>query len=96
MPERKCDDAYQGAKCRKCGKQLRGKPYHMGGGALLPLEDGGGRAKVNHYGGYVCSYRCDYGAALDLEQSMPGHMGQTRLSPPLSTKIFDRWEADNA
>lgn len=44
-------------------------------------------------GGFVCSQRCDYKAALDLEQSMPGHMGQTRLTGDLARKISDRWEA---
>jgi hypothetical protein len=70
---------------------LRGKPYYMGGSAYLPLEEGGGRALVNHYGGFVCSEGCDYRAALQLEQDMPGHGGQTRLTPPLSTRIAERW-----
>lgn len=37
---------------------LRGKPYHLGGQAYLPLPKGG-PAKVNHYGGWVCSPECD-------------------------------------
>ena len=88
------ENGYHGAKCRNCGKLLRGKPYHMGGGAYLPLDEGGGRAKSNHYGGYVCSQRCDYRAALSLEQSMPGHLGQTRLTGDLARRISERWADD--
>jgi len=66
------------ATCRNCGKELRGKPYYMGGRAYLPLPKGG-QAPVNFYGGYVCSRQCDYRASLALEQSMPGHNGQERL-----------------
>lgn len=69
----------QGAVCRGCGKHLRGKPYHMGGEAYDP--DTHARARVNYYGGFVCSRPCDYRAALRLEQSMPGHGGQETLSP---------------
>jgi len=85
------ENGYHGAVCRGCGKALRGHPYHMGKPAYLPLNEGGGQAKVNHYGGFVCSEGCDYNSALRLEQSMPGHMGQTRLTPPLSTQIAERW-----
>lgn len=59
------------AECRWCKRKLRGKPYYMGGSAFIP--ETGEQAKVNHYGGFVCSQRCDYNASLDLEQSMPGH-----------------------
>lgn len=86
------ENGYHGAECRGCGRALRGYPYYMSKPAYLPLSEGGGQAKVNHYGGFVCSYSCDYNAALRLEQGMPGHGGQSRLSPPLSTRIFERWE----
>ena len=82
---------YQGAECRGCGKALRGTPYYKGGPAYLPLEEGGGQAKVNFYGGYVCSQQCDVNAALRLEQSMPGHMGQTRLLPETARRIREAW-----
>lgn len=59
------------AECRGCGMILNGKPYHLGGPAYHPKT--GERAKVNHYGGYVCSERCDYNSSLRLEQDMPGH-----------------------
>lgn len=86
------ENGYHGAECRGCGRALRGYPYYMGKPAYLPLSEGGGQVKVNHYGGFVCSYSCDYNAALRLEQDMPGHGGQSRLSPPLSTRILERWE----
>jgi hypothetical protein len=66
------------AICRGCGKPLIGKPYYMGGHAYIPgtME----RAKVNFYGGFVCSKTCDINAALELERSMPGH-GASQKSP---------------
>lgn len=67
------------AECRHCRKPLRGKPYHLGGGAYLPLPKGG-RAPVNYYGGYVCSRSCDVRTSLELEQSMPGH-GYSQKQP---------------
>lgn len=33
----------------------------------------GKEVKKNYYGGFVCSYTCDFRASLELEQSMPGH-----------------------
>ena len=65
------------AECRGCGKTLSGKPYYTGGNAYDPVT--GKQAKVNFYGGYVCSRECDYRASLALEQSMPGHRGQRSL-----------------
>ncbi len=58
------------ATCRGCGRVLIGKPYYMGGNAYLP---GPKRiaAKVNHYGGFVCSHRCDYRASLEQLRDMP-------------------------
>ena len=59
------------ATCRACGVVLRGKPYCYGGIAFNIMT--GEQAKVNHYGGYVCSRECDFRASLALERSMPGH-----------------------
>jgi hypothetical protein len=63
------------AVCRGCGKQLVGPPYYMGKRAGQSVYDPVTKedAKVNFYGGYVCSEACDYRASLELEQSMPGH-----------------------
>lgn len=65
------DKLEEQAKCRHCRKPLLGKPYYMGGPAFIPETNE--QAKVNYYGGFVCSQRCDYNASLSLEQSMPGH-----------------------
>jgi hypothetical protein len=66
------------AICRWCKRELRGKPYYMGGQAYHP--DTGEQCKVNYYGGFVCSEHCDYRSSLELEESMPGHQGQKSLS----------------
>lgn len=47
------------ATCRGCRRELRGAPYHAGGPAYLPLEEGGGRAVAHYFGGWVCSAACD-------------------------------------
>lgn len=64
------------AVCRGCGRTLRGKPYRYGGRAYVPETNE--QAKVNHFGGYVCSRDCDYRALLHHFQSMPGCGGATR------------------
>ena len=64
------------ATCRGCGRELRGKPYYMGGSAHDPKT--GKRCPVNHYGGFVCSEVCDERSSLELEQSMPGHGAQQK------------------
>jgi hypothetical protein len=76
------DRAEHLAVCRNCRRTIPGKPYYMGGHA--PYEEVG-RGKYrqwrkNHYGGWVCSRSCDFRAALELEQSMPGH-GSGQTSP---------------
>lgn len=82
--------AEETAECRGCGKALRGKPYHMGGDAYLP--DTNERAKVNHYGGFVCSRTCDFNASLALERSMPGHgFSQKRLSCYAQEALKRNW-----
>lgn len=68
---RLAEEAREVAECRHCKRVLKGKPYYRGGSAYHP--DTGERCKVNFYGGFVCSARCDYQASLELEQSMPGH-----------------------
>jgi len=80
------------AVCRGCGLVLRGKAYYLGGKAFHPATNK--QSKVNHFGGFVCSERCDYSAALELEKSMPGHQGQTRLSSELARDIARKWNDD--
>jgi hypothetical protein len=79
------------AHCRWCRKPLRGKPYYQGGGAW-DIETGE-KARVNHYGGYVCSRGCDFRAGLELEQSMPGHGYSQRTLGCFAQKSLERnWE----
>lgn len=84
-------EATESAKCRGCGRKLIGKPYHMGGGAYLPgpkMEP----ARVNFYGGYVCSEDCDRRASLALERTMPGHSwDQARLTGPAADSLRRNW-----
>lgn len=52
------------AVCRGCGRELDGKPYHMGGSAYVPgtktrSRPHGVRALSHFYGGYVCSPGCN-------------------------------------
>jgi hypothetical protein len=78
------------AVCRNCGRELIGKPYHLGGSAYLP-----GRkltpAKANHFGGWVCSHSCDYRAELEQEESMPGHTGQRSLGVVRARQLREKW-----
>lgn len=78
------------AVCRGCGRKLDGKPYYMGGDARIP--ETGRRAGVCHYGGFVCSYGCDWRACLRLEQTMPGHgLNQTKLDGNLDRELRQKW-----
>lgn len=82
------------ATCRHCRKILIGKAYHLGGDAYIPNANGGlgRRAPVNYYGGFVCSEGCDYGAALALEQSMPGHgWSQKSISGAPLERVRSNW-----
>lgn len=63
--------------CRGCRKTLNGDGSQ---GSSVSDPDTREAAKWNYYGGWVCSRQCDYNSSLRLEQSMPGHIGQTRLS----------------
>lgn len=81
------------ARCRGCGRVLRGEPYYRGKPAFHP--ETGEQCKTNFYGGFVCSSSCDYRASLTQEQSMPGHGdGQTRLSPYAAESHRNNWSAD--
>lgn len=80
------------ATCRGCGKALRGEPYYKGKPAFL---ENGRQAKTCHYGGFVCSYDCDYQATLELEESMPGHAGQKRLDPNFAARLSRKWSEND-
>lgn len=78
------------ATCRGCRMVLRGKPYYMGGSAYHPQT--GKQAKVNFYGGYVCSEVYDRRASLELEQTMPGHgMQQPRIGQLAQESLNRNW-----
>lgn len=79
------------AKCRGCGRVLLGKPYYMGGAAFIPGPKRE-QAKINFYGGFVCSEACDRRASLELERTMPGHgFDQTRLSSFAADSLRRNW-----
>lgn len=77
------------ATCRGCGRSLIGEPYYKGQGALIPetMEE----APVNFYGGYVCSYDCDYRTCLEMESSMPGAGSSKGLGSSSSAKVKSNW-----
>lgn len=78
------------ATCRGCKKELKGKPYYMGGPAYHP--DTNERCKVNFYGGFVCSEACDRRASLELERTMPGHTAsQSSLSSQAYADLKRNW-----
>lgn len=75
------------AECRNCGKKLIGKPYYMGGKAIIP--ESGEFAKSNHYGGFVCSKKCDEETCFKVE-SYPDKC--FRLSPYAIESLKKNWE----
>lgn len=83
------------ATCRGCNRVLIGRNYFFGGQAYIPRANGaaGENARVNYFGGWVCSRECDYRSSLELEGSMPGHQGQRTLSPnsPAARSIERNW-----
>ncbi|MGH8379290.1 hypothetical protein [Pseudomonas sp.] len=80
------------AVCRGCGLKLRGSPSWRGGVAYHPETDG--EVHRCHYGGWVCSRRCDIKACVELEGTMPG-CGTVnsfqRLSPYAKESINRHW-----
>ena len=72
--------------------ELRGKPYYMGGNAYHPVT--GRRCLPSHFGGYLCSEKCDRRSYLEQEASMPGHQGQCRIDPNTSRQIEAKWAAN--
>lgn len=76
------------AECRGCHQALDGKPYYMGGRAYHPVTRE--QAKVNFYGGFVCSSACDHRASLELERTMPGHSPGKNLISSLARASLER------
>ncbi len=77
------------AVCRGCGRELQGKPYHLGGDAYNP--DTGKRCPKNHYGGFVCSEECDRRASVQQHESMPGCSGARTPDCYAAQRIADNW-----
>jgi hypothetical protein len=78
------------ARCRGCNRELLGSPYWKGGFAYDPktME----QVKMCYYGGWACSYDCDYRACLELERTMPGHpYNQTSLGS-LGLNLARKWD----
>jgi hypothetical protein len=79
------------ATCRGCERSLKGPPYYMGKGTSALAVS----ARVNYYGGFVCSRACDISACSELEDSMPGHgYGSSRLyglDPNAKRSIESNW-----
>lgn len=80
------------AVCRGCGLKLRGSPSWKAGLAYHP--DPKGEVHCCHYGGWVCSRRCDIRACVELEGTMPGCGGVNsyeRLSIYAKESIKRHW-----
>ena len=78
------------AKCRHCRKTLVGKSYHLGGSAYD--SETGERARVNYFGGYVCSRQCDEAECLRMLSSMPGAGPATRLDSLTRESVDGNWQ----
>lgn len=83
----KTKDTIEGAKCRGCRRKLRGKPYYLGGSAYIPGT--GEKAKINHYGGYVCSRQCDVRVCVDMASGFP-HAGPATSPGCYAKKSIER------
>ena len=79
----------EGAICRGCRRELSGKAYSLGGPAFHPITKE--QVKVNHYGGFVCSEKCDTRVCKDMESSMPGAGKVFYLSDSAARRIRSNW-----
>lgn len=70
-------------ECRGCGKELNGDGYR----AYDPRTYE--PAKWNHYGGFVCSYDCDYHVCLTMQNSFPG---AGRVAHLINREFLCSWE----
>ena len=73
---------------------MLGEPYYTGEPAWIMNHNRYGliRAPKCHYGGHVCSERCDMMACGSLEGSMPGCANTGRLMGNLSSEIARKWD----
>ena len=77
------------ARCRGCGRELKGKPYYTGGLAYIPETNE--RARVNFYGGWVCSRQCDEKVCFEMGSSFPGAGPLKRLTGDVYRSVKDNW-----
>jgi hypothetical protein len=77
------------AKCRGCGKILKGKPYHLGRSYVTDPATKK-QVKESFYGGYVCSYTCDYESCLKMQNSS----GAGYISHLINTEYLQNWNDD--
>lgn len=75
------------AKCRGCGKELRGHPYYTGKPAYLPLPEGG-RALAHYFGGWVCSASCEIRVFKEMRDANVWGSTEARLT----SEAHDRHE----
>jgi hypothetical protein len=79
--------------CRGCGTALEGQPFYTGKPAYIRTNRFGlVPVPTCHYGGHVCSERCDRRASAQLEGSMPGCSDTGRLMGNLSSEISRKWD----
>lgn len=78
------------AVCRGCGKELIGRAYQFGGSAYDPVTKK--RCQINHYGGFVCSRRCDENVSLRVLRSMPGCGDAKTPDVFAAQRIRDNWD----
>ena len=70
---------------------LKGIDYCYGGSAYHPHT--GKRVPINHFGGFVCSERCDRSACLRMLSSMPGAGSVQTLDSICSRSVQSNWGA---
>lgn len=71
---------------------LVGKPYHLSTDLLAYVPGKPERcAKINYYGGFVCSEACDYRASLEMHQDMPGCGTATKPETAAMQRIRKNW-----
>ncbi len=81
------------AECRGCGLELTGTDGNAVHGGEARHPETGERCPTNHFGGYVCSRRCDVRACLRQLSSMPGAGEARRLDRYCEESVENNWGA---
>lgn len=85
-------------ECRYCKLILIGKPYYLGGVCAYFREYSNNKryeAKINWYGGFVCSRTCDEKACLAMQSSFPGVGLATIIDSNARRHIESNWADDD-